>query len=140
MNSIPQAIKSQVSTAGKISLNTGSLSGGTPTFTVKQLSNNKVGSSVAGNSSNINSSPAAFIKLNQAPSTTTGMATIGVNQSAVPSSTLLNTAAKIQIQPGSTATSGGAGPIFSMTVNPPLLNSAGTGGVKRKADQMENHN
>jgi hypothetical protein len=140
MNSIPQAVKSQVTSAGKVLLNTGSLSGGTPTFTVKQLSNNKVGSTVSGNSSNINSSPAAFIKLNQTPSTTTGMATIGLNQTAAPASTLLNTAAKIQIQPGGVATAGGAGPIFSMTVNPPLFNSTASGGVKRKADQMDIHN
>ena len=140
MNSIPQAVKSQVTSAGKISLNTGSIGGGTPTFTVKQLSNNKIGSTVSGNSSNINSSPAAFIKLNQTPSTTTGMTTIGLNPNAAPASTLLNTAAKIQIQPGGVATPGGAGPIFSMTVNPPLLNSTATGGVKRKADQMDNHN
>lgn len=53
--------------------------------------------------------------------------------------TQLNTAAKIQIQQQGIATTGGSGPIFSMTVNPPLLNSTTTTntGVKRKAEQME---
>ena len=141
MNSIPQAVKSHVNSSGKIALNAGSSTGGTPTFTVKQLpSNNKVGTVTVGHTANTISTPAAFIKLNHATAATTAGAS-GVNQNATLSSTQLNTAAKIQIQPG-VATTGGSGPIFSMTVNPPLLNAAATatGGVKRKAEQMENHN
>jgi len=141
MNSIPQAMKTQVNSSGKLPLNTASLGGATPTFTVKQLSNNKVGATASGNSSNTISSPAAFIKINHPSSTSsTGVAASGLIQTTGTSSTQLNTAAKIQIQPGNATTAGGTGPIFSMTVNPPLLNSTATGGIKRKAEQMENHN
>jgi len=136
MNSIPQAVKSQINTAGKIALSTGSSAGGTQTFTVKQLSN-KAGTISGTSSGTISSpgtaSPAAFIKINHAATT----ATAGLNQT---NSTQLNTAAKIQIQQqGVVAATGGDGPIFSMTVNPPLLNAtnATTTGVKRKAEQME---
>lgn len=134
MNSIPQAVKSQANSAGKIALTVGSVGGGTtPTFTVKQLPS-KVGTSNIMSTSGT-PTPAAFIKINHANPTTAAAA--ASNQT----STQLNTAAKIQIQPG--LASSGVPPMFSMTVNPPLLNSnaaqATTTGVKRKADQMENH-
>lgn len=134
MNSIPQAVKSQANPAGKIALSVGSVGGPTTAFTVKQLPS-KVGT-ITGTTSNALSTPgavglpAAFIKINHAATATTA----GFNQTPT---THLNTAAKIQIQPG-VASSVGGGPLFSMTVNPPLLNSTTTG-VKRKADQMENH-
>lgn len=131
MNSIPQAMKSQINPAGKLTMSTGPSAGGT--FTVKQLPN-KVGTITGSSSSTISlpgnagASPAAFIKINQAAA--------GMNQT---NPTQLNTAAKIQIQQQGIATTGGSGPIFSMTVNPPLLNSTTTTntGVKRKAEQME---
>ena len=130
MNTIPQAMKSQVNPAGKISLNTGSISqGGASTFSIKQLPQ-KVGNVGGTSSTNTSTSgtsgqPAAFIKINN-PGSTAGT----VNQTSQ-----LNTAAKIQIQAGVSTTS--SSPIFSMTVNP--IHNATITGVKRKAEQMENH-
>ena len=126
MNSIPQAVKSQVNPAGKIALSVGSSGTTTPTFTMKQLPG-KAGTigATTNTITNPGSSPAAFIKINHAT------AAPGANQT---STTQVNTAAKIQIQPG--VVSSGNIPPYSMTV--PLLNSTPTG-VKRKADQMENH-
>jgi len=144
MSTIPQASKSQIKPAGKITLNSGSsLGSGAPTFTINQLSNNKV---IGNSTSNTNSAtPAAFIKINNSAGTTASAASASNTLTTVinPSTTTqLNTAAKIQIQQGGVATTGG-GPIFSMTVNPPLINSTAAtttgGGVKRKAEQMENH-
>ena len=144
MSTIPQATKSQIKPAGKITLNSGSSSSsGTPTFTINQFSNNKI---IGNSTANTNSStPAAFIKINHSAGTTTSAATASTTLTTVINptpTTQLNTAAKIQIQPGGVATTGG-GPIFSMTVNPPLINSTAAtttgGGVKRKAEQMENH-
>ena len=137
MNSIPQAVKSQANPAGKIALSVGSAGGAA--FTVKQLPG-KVGT-ITGTGSNTISTPgastgglpAAFIKINHAATSA------GMNQNTP--TTHLNTAAKIQIQPGVASSVQGGGPLFSMTLNPPLLNStaATTAGVKRKAEQMENH-
>ena len=141
MSTIQQATKSQIKTAGKIAINSGS-SSGTPTFTINQLSNNKViGNSTA---NTISSTPAAFIKINHPVGTTSTPASAALTTVINPApTTQLNTAAKIQIQPGGVAATGGA-PMFSMTVNPPLVNSSPAattgGGVKRKADQLENHN
>lgn len=130
MNTIPQAMKSQVNPAGKISLNTGSISqGGASTFSIKQLPQKvgNIGGTSSANTSTTGTSgqPAAFIKINH-PGSTAGT----VNQTSQ-----LNTAAKIQIQAGVSTTS--SSPIFSMTVNP--LHNSTTTGVKRKAEQMENH-
>ena len=126
----------------KIAINSGSSSSVAPTFTINQLSNNKVMGNSTANS--ISSTPAAFIKINHPAGTASTPAssalTTVINQAPT---TQLNTAAKIQIQPGGVAATGGA-PIFSMTVNPPLVNSPATAttgaGLKRKADQLENHN
>ena len=125
MNSIPQAVKSQINPAGKIAFSVGSSGTPPPTFTMKQIST-KAGTvgptpTIVSNSG---SSPAAFIKINHPT------AAPGANQPT----TQVNTAAKIQIQQG--VSSGGNTPAFSMTV--PHLNSTPTG-VKRKADEMENH-
>jgi len=140
INSIPQATKSQMKSGAKIALNSGTSSNsGTPTFTINQLSNNKVIGNSTANS--ISSSPAAFIKINHSAGANTTAGSTSVMNPSQP--TQLNTAAKIQIQPGGVASTGGA-PLFSMTVNPPMVNSTPTattgGGVKRKADQLENHN
>ena len=107
-------MKSHVSTAGKIALN---VSGAPPaaSFTMKQLPTKSI----------TTSQPAAVIKINHAGNTS--------NQTPT-----LNAAAKIQIQPGTPSGNPGT-PMFSMTVNPPILNAATPTGVKRKADQMENH-
>jgi len=142
MSTIQQATKSQMKAGSKIAINSGSSSSVAPTFTINQLSNNKVMGNSTANS--ISSTPAAFIKINHPAGTASTPAssalTTVINQAPT---TQLNTAAKIQIQPGGVAATGGA-PIFSMTVNPPLVNSSATAttgaGVKRKADQLENHN
>ena len=68
MNTIPQAMKSQVNPAGKISLNTGSISqGGASTFSIKQLPQKvgNIGGTSSANTSTTGTSgqPAAFIKI-----------------------------------------------------------------------------
>ena len=108
-------MKSQVSTAGKIAIN---VTGAPPaaSFTMKPLPTTP---------GTVTSQPAAIIKINHTGNTS--------NQTPT-----LNAAAKIQIQPGATSSNSGT-PMFSMTVNPPMLNAATPTGVKRKADHMENH-
>lgn len=133
MNSIPQAVKSQANLPGKIALSVGSAGGPTNAFTVKQLQNTvKTTSNATLTPGASTGSSTAFVKLNHAATTT--VAGLGMNPT-------VNTAAKIQIQPSVASSGGGGQPMFSMTVNTPLLNSvvATTTGVKRKADQMENH-
>jgi len=131
----PQTVHFSVNAAGKIVSSNGPLAGGTPKFSVKPLSNKMT--AIPGISSGTKANPTASIKLSTPPSNTAAAA--GISLMSTQLSTKQNEAAKIQIQPG--VSTGASGPIFSMIVNPPSLNSTMTTiGVKRKADQMENSN
>ena len=113
MNKNPQATKSQANIAGKITLGSGSSSiGGGPIFTVKPFPNNATAAMqgvVSNTISTPEASPAAFIKIN-------------------------NTASHVDSDGGASSTV----PLFSMAVAPTMPNPPITG-VKRKAEQMENH-
>merc|ERR1712203_722171 len=113
MNKNPQATKSQANIAGKITLGSGASSiGGGPIFTVKPFPNSATASMqgmVSNTISTPEASPAAFIKIN-------------------------NTESHVDSDGGASS----AVPLFSMAVAPTLSNPPITG-VKRKAEQMENH-